>query len=73
MRFVPIKTDDKLDLQAPHRVRNRLIARRTSVINRTWSNPNFTGVWTKRCEESAWPHFPLERQDPFADSPNRVV
>src|ERR1700691_4157302 len=33
MRFVPIKTEDQLDLQAMHRVRDRLIARRTSVIN----------------------------------------
>ena len=33
MRFVPIKTDDQLDLQALHRVRDRLIARTTSVIN----------------------------------------
>ena len=33
MRFVPIKTDDQLDLQALHRVRDRLIGRRTSVIN----------------------------------------
>jgi transposase len=33
MRFVPIKTDDQLDRQALHRVRDRLIARRTSVIN----------------------------------------
>ncbi len=33
MRFVPIKTDDQLDLQAIHRVRERLISRRTAVIN----------------------------------------
>src|SRR5260370_3835023 len=33
MRFVPIKTDDQLDLQAVHRVRDRLVDRRTSVIN----------------------------------------
>jgi transposase len=33
MRFVPIKTDDQLDLQALHRVRDRLMERRTSVIN----------------------------------------
>jgi len=33
MRFVPIKTDDQLDLQALHRVRERLVTRRTSVIN----------------------------------------
>jgi transposase len=33
MRFVPIKTDDQLDLQAIHSVRDQLIARRTAVIN----------------------------------------
>jgi len=33
MRFVPIKTDDQLDWQALHRVRERLVSRRTSVIN----------------------------------------
>ncbi len=33
MRFAPIKTDDQLDLQANDRVRDRLVARRTSVIN----------------------------------------
>ena len=33
MRFVPIKTDDQLDLQALHRVRDRLVTRRTAVIN----------------------------------------
>ena len=33
MRFVPIKTDDQLDLQAPHRVRDRLVHRRTALIN----------------------------------------
>jgi transposase len=33
MRFAPIKTDDQLDLQAIHRVRDRLVSRRTAVIN----------------------------------------
>jgi transposase len=33
MRFVPIKTDDQLDLQALHRVRERLMTRRTALIN----------------------------------------
>lgn len=33
MRFVPLKTVDQLDLQAIHRVRDRLVARRTGVIN----------------------------------------
>ena len=33
MRFVAIKTDDQLDLQALHRIRQRVIQRRTAVIN----------------------------------------
>jgi transposase len=33
MRFCPLKTTDQLDLQAVHRVRTRLVARRTAVIN----------------------------------------
>lgn len=32
MRFVGIKTEDQLDLQALHRVRDRLVSRRTGVI-----------------------------------------
>src|SRR5271169_2366981 len=33
MRFVPIKTEEQLDLQALHRVRERWVMRRTAVIN----------------------------------------
>ena len=33
MRFVSIKTQDQLDLQAMHRVRDRLVQRRTALIN----------------------------------------
>ena len=33
MRFVPIKMDDQLDLQAIDRVRDRLVSRRTALIN----------------------------------------
>ena len=33
MRFVPIKSDERLDMQSLHRVRDRWVARRTSVIN----------------------------------------
>jgi transposase len=32
-RFVPVKTDEQLDLQALHRVRSRLVSERTAVIN----------------------------------------
>jgi transposase len=34
MRFVPIKTDDQLDLQSLHRVRERWVVRRTAVTLR---------------------------------------
>jgi transposase len=33
MRFVPIKSEEQLDVQAMHRVRDRLVQRRTSLIN----------------------------------------
>src|SRR6185369_3432734 len=33
MRFVPIKTSAQLDIQALHRARSRLVARRTALIN----------------------------------------
>jgi transposase len=33
MRFVPIKAEDQLDLQAVHRVRERWVMRRTSMVN----------------------------------------
>jgi len=33
MRFVPIKTEGQLDLQALHRVRERWVMRRTAVVN----------------------------------------
>jgi transposase len=33
MHFVPIKTEEQLDLQAVHRVRERWVMRRTAVVN----------------------------------------
>lgn len=33
MRFVPLKSEAQLDLQAVHRVRQRLVGRRTALIN----------------------------------------
>jgi transposase len=33
MRFVPIKTDDQLDMQLLHRVRERWVMRRTAAVN----------------------------------------
>jgi transposase len=33
MRCVPIKTDDQLDMQSLHRVRERWVMRRTAIVN----------------------------------------
>lgn len=33
MRFVPLKSDAQLDLQTIHRIRQRLVGRRTVLIN----------------------------------------
>jgi transposase len=57
MRFVPIKSDDQLDLQSLHRVRERWVMRRTAVINqirglllergitlRQWAMPSGCGI-----------------------------
>jgi transposase len=33
MKFVATKTADQLDLQAMHRVRERLVSQRTGIIN----------------------------------------
>jgi transposase len=48
MRFVPIKTDDQLDLQELHRVRDRLIARRASVTSQLRAflmERGLVGIW----------------------------
>ena len=43
MRFVPVKSDDQLDLQSLHRVRERWVMRRTAVVNEIrWS---FARAW----------------------------
>jgi transposase len=33
MRFVPLKGESQLDVQALHRARERLVAERTALIN----------------------------------------
>jgi transposase len=43
MRFVPIKTEEQLDLQAWHRVRERWVMRRTAVVNQIRSLSLFLG------------------------------
>ena len=60
MRFVPIKTDDQLDLQGIHRVRDRLISRRTAVINQLRAFLLERGWCLRRGPRSSrlpWPTF----------------
>ncbi|MEI8632429.1 hypothetical protein P4S72_11265 [Vibrio sp. PP-XX7] len=33
LKYVPLKTIEQQDIQALHRIRDKLIARRTSVVN----------------------------------------
>jgi len=44
MRFVPIKAEEQLDLQALHRVHERWVMRRTAVVNQIRSLSS--GTWT---------------------------
>lgn len=65
MRFVSIKTDDQLDLQALHRMRGRLIACRRAVINqlRAFSAGARHDVCQKPCEaEAGHARDPRERR-----------
>jgi len=58
MRFVPIKTDDQLDLQSLHRVRERWVGRRTAVINQIRGLLLERGITIRKgrryIEESSW-------------------
>jgi len=57
MSFVPIKTEDQLDLEAIHRVRDGLVARRTSVINQKLAPTDcgYSDAEKSRFSESALP------------------
>ena len=60
MRFVPIKTEEQLDLQALHRVRERWVMRRTAVVNqirgllleRGLTLPKAAVIWMSNCRVS---------------------
>ena len=64
MRFVPIKSDDQLDLQSLHRVRERWVMRRTAVVNQMRSLLLERGITLRngRCHlEAALPGILEER------------
>jgi transposase len=60
MRFVPIKTDEQLDMQSLHRVRERWIMRRTAIVNQIRGLLLERGITvrTGRCHlDAALPHI----------------
>jgi Transposase len=60
MRFVPIKTDDQLDLQAIHRVRDRLVARHTP--NRSPMTARLIRTDTRATHLGQERHAPLQAE-----------
>jgi len=63
MRFVPIKTEDQLDLQGLHRVRERLVHNRTEVINQIRGFLLERGITFNRGPMSLRKEMPLLLED----------
>src|SRR4030081_2458462 len=71
MRFVPIKTDDQLDMQSLHRVRERWVMRRTAVINQIRRRSlTLRNVAIRRLSLLS-PFADIGRMSSFADIGNR--
>jgi transposase len=63
MRFVPIKSDEQLDLQALHRVRDRLVQRRTALINQLRGFLLERGIAVAKGRASLRSHMPAILED----------
>jgi transposase len=63
MRFVPIKTDDQLDMQSLHRVRESWVGRRTSVINQIRGLLLERGITIRKGRHYAEAALPLILED----------
>jgi transposase len=71
MRFVPIKSEEQLDLQALHRVRERWVMRRTAVVNQIRSlllERGFTLPKGRRYVEEALPRILEDAELPLSGS-----
>jgi transposase len=67
MKFVATKTADELDLQALHRVWERLVSQRTGIINQIRAFLLQRGVAVRQGQQflrAELPHFWLHRQMP---------
>lgn len=70
MRFVPIKSEEQLDLQAVHRVRERWVTRRTAVVNQIRSLLLERGVTVPKGRshlEEALPGILVEAESKLSD------
>jgi transposase len=72
MRFVPVKTDDQLDLQALHRVRTRWVRRRTSLINQIRGLMLERGITVRKGAEYLCKHLPDILENPDANLTPRM-
>src|SRR5580704_10639896 len=63
LRFVPIKTEDQLDVQGLHRVRERLVHNRTEVINQIRGFLLERGITFNRGPMSLRKEMPLLLED----------
>ena len=66
MKFVATKTADQLDLQALHRVRERLVSQRTGIINQIRAFLLERGIAVRQGQRflrlehrASWPHRPM--------------
>jgi transposase len=55
MKFVATKTADQLDLQALHRVRERLVSQRTGIINQIRAFLLERGIAVRQMGYWGWP------------------
>ena len=64
MRYVPIKSDDQLDIQSLHRVRERWVGRRTAVVNQIRGLLLERGVTVRKGRRHAEVALPGILEDP---------
>jgi len=64
MRFVPIKSDDQLDMQSLHRVRERWVGRRTAVVNQIRGLLLERGITVRKGRRHAEAALPGILEDP---------
>jgi transposase len=76
MKFVATKTADQLDLQALHRVRERLVRQRTSVINQIRAFLLERGIAVRqgfRCLRTELPSILARRSDALSPRMMRLI